>query len=175
MLIFSYPCSYRLPIAWLTDNKRLFTISKDKTIKAFNPTSGFQDLNSWDGAFITPGNLDFMSITLSLDSSFIAACIGHFVSFWDTLTHAQLGIIKNKETIQSLAFKLSLGSDHLITGSLQSGRVIIWNLCDILPASNLQIHVSVRFFSLLAPLTHIQNSCMHAKSVFKLTLGCGMH
>ena len=85
------PASF-LPIAWSADSQRLFTISTDygPRIKSFGSSTGSQ-LAQWQ---IHESN-DLMSIALSANGKFIAASAGCFVSFWDTSTYTQLGIVED--------------------------------------------------------------------------------
>ena len=82
-----------------------------------------------------------MSVILSADGKFIASFAGHFVSFWDTSTHTQLGIVEETHNIGSIA--LSPDGCRLAAGSATSGTSIIWNLGGILPDSYVPGNVSV--------------------------------
>ena len=127
-----------LPIIWSTHGQRLFAVSKDYKIKSFDSSTGTgYPLAEWQIHQDSDGP---MSIALSENGKFIASSAGRFVSFWDTSTHTQLGILEETHAIQSIA--LSPDGCRLATGSTASGSSIIWNLGGILPDSYLPGNVS---------------------------------
>ena len=89
-----------------------------------------------------------MSIALSADNKFVALGAGHFVSFWDTLMHTQLGIVEETHDIQSIA--LSPDGTRLAIGGYTTSNgdnLTIWDLSGILPDSYLPINVSTTFLT----------------------------
>ena len=132
----AYPTT---PIDWSTDNRRLFAISNGHKIKSFDSSTGSQ-LAEWQ---IHENNSQRMSIALSTNNKFIASSAGRSVSFWDTSTHLQLGIVEQTDVIQSIA--LSPDGSHLAIGSDNSGTINIWDLRGILPEPYLPIEVSIIF------------------------------
>ena len=130
------PINSFLPITWSTHGQRVFAVSKDYKIKLFN-LSTTSLLAEWQ---IHENDDGPMAIALSANGRFIASSAGRFVSFWDTLTHAQLGIVKETDDIQSIA--LSPDGCRLATGSIASGSSIIQDLRGILPDSYLLANVS---------------------------------
>ena len=127
------------PIAWSMDSERLFATSLDSKIKSFDSSTGSQ-LAEWN--IHENDDSQRMSIALAANNKFIASSAGPFVSFWDTLTQDQVGIVKDTQRIRCVA--LSPDSSRLVTGSDDSGEVIIWDLRGILPESYLPINVSTR-------------------------------
>ena len=148
--------SMTTPFVWSTDSQRLFAISTGNIIKSFDSSSGSQ-LSEWQIHENVHG--DRMSIALSADNKFIASGAGHFVSFWDTSTHTQLGIVEESHKIQSIALSPD-GTRLAIGGYVGSDSIIIWNLSGILPDSYLPINVSTAF--LTSRIALIINLCFLA-------------
>ena len=130
------PANSYLPIVWSTHGQQLFAVSNDYKIKSFDSSTG-SPLAEWQ---IHENSNGPMSVALSANGKFIASSAGRFISFWDTLTHTQLGIVEGTHVIQSIA--LSPDGCHLAIGSRNSGSSIIWNLGGILPDSYLPGNVS---------------------------------
>ena len=130
------PINSFLPIAWSTHGQQLFAVSKDYKIKTFDSSTG-SPLAEWQ---IHENSHGPMSLALSADGKFIASSAGRFISFWDTSTHTQLGIIEETHNIESIA--LSPDEYHLAAGS-DSGSSFIWDLRGILPDSYLPGNVSM--------------------------------
>ena len=126
-----------LPITWSTNGQQLFAVSEDYHIRSFDSSTGSL-LAKWQIHESSDGP---MTITLSANGKFIASSAGRFVSFWDTSTHTQLGIVEETHDIQSIA--LSPDGCRLATGSRSSGSPIIWHLRGILPGSYLPGNVSI--------------------------------
>ena len=84
-----------------------------------------------------------MLIALSVNANLIASSASRFISFWDTLTHTQVGIAKQTYQIPSIA--LSPDGFHLAARSIDLGSSIIWDLRGILPNSYLPGNVSTPF------------------------------
>ena len=131
------------PIVWSADSQRLFVISTDHKLKSFVSSTGSQ-LAEWQvHENDSPGQGDDMSIALSPNNKFISSSAGRYVSFWDTSTEMQLGIVKETSEIQSIA--LSPDGSCLASGSYTSGTINIWDLRGIVPESYLPIKVSIIF------------------------------
>ena len=129
-----------LPITWSTHDQRLFAISTGHKIKSFDSSTG-SPLAEWQ---IHDNDDGPMSIALSANGKFIASSAGRFVSFWDTSTHTQLGIVEETDDIvRSIAF--SPDGCRFGTGSIDSGSSIIWDLRGILPDTYLPGNVSTPF------------------------------
>ncbi|KAN0094474.1 WD40-repeat-containing domain protein [Tylopilus felleus] len=123
------------PIAWSTDSQQLFAISDGHKINCFDSSTGSQ-LAEWQ--IHENSNPDDMSIALSPNNKLIASSSGRFLSFWDTSTRTQLGIVEDTSQIYSIAF--SHDGNRLASGALGSGRIIIWDLrSGIIPESYLPI------------------------------------
>ena len=137
-----------LPIAWSTHSQQLFAISEDYTIKSFDSSTGSL-LAEWK---IHENNDGPISIALSTNGKFIASSAGRFVSFWDTSTHTQLGIVEETHDIHSVA--LSPDGCRLATGSRDSGSSTIWDLRGILPDSYLPGNVSTLFLKSIMTFIH---------------------
>ena len=103
-----------------------------------------------------------MCIAVAANNTFIACSAGLFVSFWDTLTHTQIGIVEDSETVQCIA--LSPDGSRLASGSKRSGRISIWDLSSVLEESYLSTNVSTGFYSTRMPLIH-QSFFLHPWNV----------
>ena len=132
-----YTGNPQTPITWSVDSQRLFATSKGNKIKLFDSSTGSQ-LAEWK--IHENDDLDRISIALVANNKFIASSAGPFVSFWDTSTQAQVGIVEDTQNIGSIT--LSPDGSRLVTGSVASGKIIIWDLRGILPDSYLPINVS---------------------------------
>ena len=149
------------PIAWSTHGQRLFAVSQDYKIKSFDSSTG-SPLAEWQIHENSDGQI---SIALSANGKFIASSAGHFVSFWDTSTHNQLGAVEETEKIQSIA--LSPDGSRLATGSTKSGSSIIWDLWGILPDSYLPGNVSNPFLKSTMTFIHESLFLYMRKSLFQ--------
>ena len=117
---------YNQSLAWASDGKKLFALSKDGYIHHFD-VSATTTLSKWR---IHSSNGDARCITLANYGTFIAASAGSSVSFWDTATREQVGsVIKYTHVIWSMAmssnYDLVIGGNHKIT---------LRTLCDMLPS-----------------------------------------
>ena len=133
------PEGLHFPIAWSTHGQQLFAVYRDYKIRAFDSSTGSL-FAEWK---IHENNNGPMSIALSANGKFIASSAGCFISFWDTSTHTQLGIIEETHAIESIA--LSPDGCGLAAGSTDSGSSIIRDLRGILPDSYLPGNVSTPF------------------------------
>ena len=139
-----------LPIAWSTHDQQLFVVSRGYKIKSFDSSTG-SPLAEWQ---IHENSDGPMSIALSANGKFIASSAGRLVSFWDTSTYTQVGIVEETHAIEFIA--LSLDGCRLAAGSRESGSSIIWNLGGILPDSYLPGNVRTPF--LKSTMTLIRES-----------------
>ena len=137
------------PVVWSMDGERLFATSKDSKIRSFDASTGSQ-LAEWK--IHDNDDPNHMCIAVAANNTFIACSAGCFVSFWDTSTHTQIGIVEDSENIKSIA--LSPDSSRLVSGSRESGRTIIWDLSSVLKESYLSTNVSTGFYSTRIPLIH---------------------
>ena len=133
------PFNSLLPIAWSTHGQQVFAVSTDYKIKSFDSSTGFPHTD-WQ---IHENSNGPMSIALSTNGKFIASSAGCFVSFWDTSTHTQLGIVEETHEIQSIA--LSPNGCRFAVGFTDSETSIIYDLRSILPGSYLPGNVSITF------------------------------
>ena len=137
------------PIAWSMDGERLFATSKDSKIKSFDASTGSQ-LAEWK--IHDNNDSERMCIAVAANNTFIACSAGRFVSFWDTSTHTQIGIVEDSDNIKSIA--LSPDGSHLASGCRDLGRINIWDLSSVLSESYLSTNVSTGFFSTRMPIIH---------------------
>ena len=144
------PANSFLPIVWSTHGQHLFAGSMDYKIKSFNSSTG-SSLAEWQ-IHENSSASESMYITLSANGKFIASSAGRFVSFWDTSTHTQLGIIEETNTIQSIA--LSPDGCRLAAGYKDSGTSIVWDLAGILPDSYLPANVRTLFLKSMMTFIH---------------------
>ena len=103
------------PLAWASDSKRLFALSRDGNIHWLDVSPGTV-LSKW--AIHSSDNA--MCITLVSNSTFIAASTNSKISFWDTATHEQIGsVIEHTHGVKSMAistnYNLVVGGEKTIT------------------------------------------------------------
>ena len=122
------------PLAWSADGHQLLAVSYGET-KCFNTSSG-----SLRGKWIVPGKGQPVSIVLAHSGKFVAISSHNSLSFWDALTHEQIGIvIKHTSVVWSIA--LSPDDDCIATGE-ENGQITLHSLRDILPDSYFFVRVS---------------------------------
>ena len=153
------PAASYFPIVWSAHGQQLFAVSTDYKIKSFDSSTG-SPLAEWQ---IHENDNGPMSIALSANGKFIASSAGGFVSFWDTSTHTQLGIIEETHNIHYVS--LSPDGCRLATGSTDSGSSIIWDLTGILPGSYLPGNVSAPFLKSTMTFIHESLSLYTCKSL----------
>ena len=112
-------------LAWASDSKRLFVLSRDGNINCVNVSKGTTRFR-WP----IHSNDEPRCIALASNDTFIVASANSWVSFWDTTTRKQIGTIsKHTARIQSMA--IAANYDLVIGG----GRTItLRSLGDILPS-----------------------------------------
>ena len=142
------------PIVWSMDSQKLFATSEGSKIKSFDSTTG-SELAEWK--IHDDDHPERFSIALSANNKFIAACASRSVSFWDTSTHTQIGIVTVEDTEQLQCIALSPDGSRLAGGSYTSGRVNVWDLHSILPDSYLPVKASRFLSSRIRFIHHMQN------------------
>jgi WD40 repeat protein len=112
-------------LAWASDNKQLFVLSRDGNIHCLGVSTG-TTLSQWP----IHSNQDARCIALASNGAFTAASAGSLMSFWDTSTREQIGsVIEYTHDIWSMAitptYDLVIGGERTIT---------LQGLCDTLPS-----------------------------------------
>ena len=109
----------------LWSNDHLFVLSDEK-IKEFEASTG-SVVSDW----LVPDTNDTSCISLPQHRKFIAYSTNDTVTFWDTSTHARVGLIQHTQAIHSIA--LSPDDQFLAIGG-NSGKIAIKDLRDVPPA-----------------------------------------
>ena len=118
-------------LLWLDNH--LFVLSRRK-ITQFESSTG-SAVSEWP----VPGGEDHSCIALPKHGEFIAYSTRRTVTFWDTATHAELGLIQHSQDIRSIAFspddrflsigemdgKITINSLFPITVSIQSRWIVV--------------------------------------------------
>jgi WD40 repeat protein len=86
---------YNTGLLWF--NNHLFVIS-DSTIKQFEASTG-STVSEWP----VPDSIHFSCIALPTHGKFIVYSTQRTVTFWNTATHTQLGLIQHPQDIRSIA------------------------------------------------------------------------
>jgi WD40 repeat protein len=115
----------------LWSNNHLFVVSTNK-IKEFEASTG-SEVSEW----LVPDSNSNSCISLPKHGKFIAYSTKDTVTFWDTSTHAQLGLIQQPQAICSIVLAPDLR--FLVTGG-RGGKISIPSLS--------RITVSIVFFGL---------------------------
>ncbi|KAG9309789.1 hypothetical protein JVU11DRAFT_10165 [Chiua virens] len=118
--------SHNQSVAWHHNGKHLFVASEDGHIHHLVVSSTCKRLAKW--RIHSDNNPE--CIALSSDSTYIAASARQSVSFWDAVTHEQIGLpVEEADIVSSLAVSpnhdMAVGMPHTIT---------LRNLRNILPA-----------------------------------------
>lgn len=112
-------------LAWASDSKRLFALSRDGNVHCLDVHSGTM-LSQWP----IHSPIDSRCIALACDGRVIAASAGFLVSFWDTTTHKQVGsIIEHSALVASMA--ISEKHDIAIGGGKE---ITLRNMRNVLPS-----------------------------------------
>ena len=106
--------SYNTGLLW--SKAHLFVISDNK-VKKIDVSTG-SVVSEWHG----PGGNQFRRIALPTHGEFIAHSTSRTVTFWDTSTHAQLGLIQHPEDILSMALS---PDDRVIAIGGDGGKIAI--------------------------------------------------
>ena len=113
-------------LAWASDSKHLFALSRDGNINRLDVDNG-TTLSQWP----IHSKINSRCIALANDSQFIAASAGSSVSFWDTTTQKQVGpVIQHPALIVSM--DISEKYDLVIGGGKQ---IALRNIYDVLHTS----------------------------------------
>ena len=112
---------YNTGLLW--SRERLLNVS-GSVIKEIDASTG-SEVSEW----LAPDNDRFACIDLSHRGEFIAYSAHRTVTFWDTLTHTQLGLIQHPQDIRSIA--LSPDDRFLAIGG-EDGKITIEYLRDVL-------------------------------------------
>ena len=114
---FSLSCS----LVWSSNSKHLFVVSSGKIIC----------LDAFTGATLSQWSIHgdkYNCIALASDGAFIAASSGSSVSFWDAMTHEQIGSVIEHTTIIE-CMSISANYDIVIGGG---NEITLFSLCNIL-------------------------------------------
>ena len=124
------------PLAWSGDGRHLFAVSYSE-VKCFDTFSG-----SLHSKWPVPGAGSSASIALSRNQKFIVVVAYKTLSFWDAITHEQIGTaVEHESPVWSVA--LSSSDHHVATGE-ENGKVIFRCLRNILPGSYIMINVRLQ-------------------------------
>jgi len=124
------------PLAWSSDGDTLFFIAFGKITSLTISTS---ERSEWS----VPTSLDARACSLATNGKFIACSAGGSISFWDPVSHAQLGsTIERGEIILSLA--LSPDNSDLVCSTIKppNHSIELYTLGDILPLHVLNVDVN---------------------------------
>ena len=128
-LLFEFPIKVNSlrnqSLAWASDNKQLFALSRDGNIHCLDVSTG-TTLSKWptrsEGADC---------IALANNGTFVAVSALFSVSFWDTTTHNKIEcVVHHAPHIMSIA--ISSNHDIVTTGG---NKITVRNLRDVLPSS----------------------------------------
>ena len=111
---------YNTGLLW--SNSHLFVVS-DGTIKQLEASTG-STVSQWS----VPAANNTSCIALPQHGEFIAYSTNHAVTFWDTSTHAQLGLIQHTHSISSIAFS---PDDRFFAIGGNSEKIVINDLRDV--------------------------------------------
>ncbi|KAF8546010.1 WD40 repeat-like protein [Imleria badia] len=116
--------AFNQSIVWVSDSEKLFFLSNDADIVCLDVTTG-ATLSQWR---IHSNNAP-RCLALACDGALIAASTKTSVSFWDTMTHMQIGSVTEHTPI-ILSMVISANQDIVISGGK---KFTIRNLFDIVP------------------------------------------
>lgn len=113
-------------LAWSVDNKHLFALSENGSIYCLDMATG-ATYSEWA---IHSSNKP-RCIALASNGMFIAASANSSVSFWDPLTHKQIGgVFQYGDAVRSVS--ISLDNSHLASGG-DDKKITLRSLRDVLP------------------------------------------
>ena len=136
-------------------NNHLFIVS-DSEIKQLEASTG-SALSEWSVPKIT----DSSCIALPKHAEFIAYTTQDTVTFWDTSTHTQLGLIKHTQHIHSIQVALSPDGRSLAIGE-DGGKITIRSVSRI-TVSDMFLRIMAHLNNVLVPLVFpnmIQSRCL---------------
>jgi len=112
---------YNTGLVWFNDH--LFVVS-DNNIKRIDAATG-SVVSEWP----VPDTTNSSCIALPQHGEFIAYSTNRIVAFWDTSTHAQLGLIQHPQDIYSIAFSpddqfIAIGGEYGKTTTRRLSRII---------------------------------------------------
>ena len=112
-------------LAWASDSTHLFALSDGGDIHCFDVSKG-TTISKWP----IRSSSHPTCIALASNETFIAVSADSLVSFWDTMSHKQIGsVIKHPACVRSIA----ISANHdLVVGGGKS--ITLRSLCDILPS-----------------------------------------
>ena len=117
---------YNQSLAWVSDSKQLFALSRDGRVHCLDVTNG-RILSVWT----VHGSGSPSCITLGSNAAFIAVSANSSVSFWDTTTHRQIGpLIRHPADIWNM--EISANDDLVLS---EGTKIVLRQLPDILPSS----------------------------------------
>ena len=144
---------YNTGLLW--SNNHLFVIS-DSTIKQFEAPTG-SAVSEW----AVPDVVDFSCIALPNHGKFMAYSTQRTVTFWDTATHMQLGLIQHSQDIRSIA----VSPDDLFFAIGGHGGKITINCLSCITVSilsrSLVVHVNNVLVLIIFPCDSTPLSCLH--------------
>ena len=110
-------------IAWASDSKHLFVLSRDGNIHCLDVSAG---TSRWS----IDGSKESQCIVLASNGTFIAAPTLSSVSFWDTTTHIKIEFVVHHAAVIS---SVAISSNYdLVTAGLN--LITVHNLRNVLPS-----------------------------------------
>ncbi|KAF8119381.1 hypothetical protein EV363DRAFT_1385187 [Boletus edulis] len=143
-LVFEIPVRVTSSSRLLWFGNHLF-VTSDSTIKQFEASTG-SATTEWQ----VPHSKD-SCIALPQHGKFIAYSAKHTVTFWDTLTLTQFGLIQHPQEIEISSLAFSPDDRFLAIGALD-GKIIIRDLTDSFPSYYSAVHRALAKKSLIRVL-----------------------
>jgi WD40 repeat protein len=112
-------------LAWASDNKQLFVLSRDSNIHCLDVSTG-TTLSQWP----INNSKDAQCIALGINGTFILVSTLSSVSFWDTTTHKQIKCVIH-DTPSTMAMAISSNYDIVTAGA---NKITVHSLRDVLPS-----------------------------------------
>ena len=137
---------YNQSLAWVSDSKQLFALSRDGGIHCLDVPTG-RIVSAW--AIHSDDNP--RCIALGSNGTFIAVSANSSVSFWDTATHKQMDpLIRHQNDVVYMAIS---ADDDLVISAEE--KIILRKLPDILPSSYFDDVGVLRCQKILFTTTHL--------------------
>jgi len=111
-------------LAWASDSKQLFAFSYDGYIHRVDVST-----RTAPSQWLIRSNTNPTCIALASNGTFIAACFGSSVSFWDTTNQEQIGIIEYSHNVRFMAMSSNY---YLVTSGDKT--ITLRALCGTLPS-----------------------------------------